>query len=183
MLTCEKPPRMMRLGGIPFFISCSMIALTGSRGEKWVSGRGKGLKSTTQHLRVHPEIQRSQGKGLLGSQDSTNKGEVEQDTCSSPSEGEAHSSSPLPPPLTELLTVFCSFLNPSFILGCIWSQSHQVKPGGSSGVSQNLSQHPKCGEAGAGCALPFLAPTGQWVLSPIPLTPQKGPTQPCPLKH
>lgn len=28
-LTCEKPPRMMRLAGIPFFISCSMIALTG----------------------------------------------------------------------------------------------------------------------------------------------------------
>lgn len=53
MLTCEKPPRMMRLGGIPFFISCSMIALTARRWEKWVSERGEGLKSITQHVRVY----------------------------------------------------------------------------------------------------------------------------------
>lgn len=29
--TCEKPPRMMRLEGIPFLASCSIMALTGER--------------------------------------------------------------------------------------------------------------------------------------------------------
>lgn len=32
-LTCEKPPRTIRLAGIPFFISCSIKALTGGRGQ------------------------------------------------------------------------------------------------------------------------------------------------------
>lgn len=38
-LTCEKPPRTIRLAGIPFFISCSIKALTGGRGHDWVGGK------------------------------------------------------------------------------------------------------------------------------------------------
>ena len=33
LLTCEKPPRTIRLAGIPFFISCSIKALTVGRGH------------------------------------------------------------------------------------------------------------------------------------------------------
>lgn len=102
-----------------------------------------------------------------------------EDACSSHSEGEAHSSSP--PPLTELLTVFCSFLDPSFILGCIRSQSHQVKPGGSSRFSQNLSQNPKCGEAGAGASLPFPGPHRAVDFVPPSLSlPKRVPPSPVP---
>lgn len=73
-LTCEKPPRMMQLGGIPFFISCSMIALTGRRWEKWVSGRGGELKSITPQLGVHirdrrvPEIPGERFAGIAAEQ-------------------------------------------------------------------------------------------------------------------
>lgn len=57
----------------------------------------------------------------------------------------------LPPP--KPLTVFCSFLDPSFILRRVWSQTHQVKPGGSSGVSPEPShQHGAGGSWGS--ALP-----------------------------
>lgn len=38
-LTCEKPPRTIRLAGIPFFISCSIKAFTGGRGCDWVGGK------------------------------------------------------------------------------------------------------------------------------------------------
>lgn len=38
-LTCEKPPRTIRLAGIPFFISCSIKALTGGRGHDWVGAK------------------------------------------------------------------------------------------------------------------------------------------------
>lgn len=45
-LTCEKPPRMMRLAGIPFFISCSMIALTGQGREIKERYMGEVLRGT-----------------------------------------------------------------------------------------------------------------------------------------
>lgn len=41
---------MMRLGGIPFFISCSIIALTGKRQRNGSVKGGGGLKSSTQGL-------------------------------------------------------------------------------------------------------------------------------------
>lgn len=43
-LTCEKPPRMMRFGGIPFFISCSIIALTGRRQRVGITGEQEGRR-------------------------------------------------------------------------------------------------------------------------------------------
>lgn len=84
-------------------------------------------------------------------------------------------------PSPKLLTVFCSFLDPSFILRCVRSQSHQVKPGRSSRVSPNLSQHPERGEAGAGCALPFPGPNRAVdFVSPSLSLPKRVPPSPVP---
>lgn len=72
---------------------------------------------------------------------------------------------PAPPP-PKPLTVFCSFLDPSFILGRVRSQTHQVKPGGSSGVSPEPShQHGAGGSWGSALA-------GFQLFSPIPHFPK-----------
>lgn len=80
----------------------------------------------------------------------------------------------LPPP--KPLTVFCSFLDPSFILGRIWSQTHQVKPGGSSGVSPEPShQHGAGGSWGSALAgLRLFSPTPHSPKHPQRLPPAPG---------
>lgn len=159
-----------------------MIALTGRRWEKWVSGRGKMAEKHHPVLQgAHQGARDPRAKVCWDHRTAETKERWKEDSCCSDSKGEAHSSSPPPTPLTELLTVFCSFLDPSFILGCIRSQSHQVKPGESSRLSQNLSQHQECGEAGAGCALPFPGPHRAVDFVPPSLSlPRRIPSSPVP---
>lgn len=100
-LTCEKPPRTIRLAGIPFFISCSIKALTGGRGHNRVGGKlleglqeGSQTRGSAQHFPGGPR-----GTGRM------------------PRRGWG-------------LTVLCCFLDASLVLWRIWTQPHQVKPGG-----------------------------------------------------
>lgn len=191
---------MMRLGGIPFFISCSIIALTGRRRQRngSVKGLGGGLRAArkgwgrmgcsagqgevlgTKHTLIQPR------RRWVGSQGSGKEREVEHLPPSQRGRGtQGLSTSPSP----KLLTVFCGFLDPSFILGCVRSQPHQIKPGRRCGLSPNTPAAPRPWEVGAACALPRLPQgTGFWLFSPpIPPTPQnppsEGPPQPCHTKH
>ena len=99
-LTCEKPPRTIRLAGIPFFISCSIKAGTRGRGHNQVGGQllaglldGSQTRGSAQHFPGGPR-----GRGKM------------------PRRGWG-------------LTVLCCFLDASLIFWCVWTQPHQVKPG------------------------------------------------------
>lgn len=82
------------------------------------------------------------------------------------------STSPSPKPLT----VFCSFLDPSFILRCIWSQPHQVKPGRRIKVSSKPLPAPRVWGSGSWvCSALPLIPTGQWILALQCLHPSHSP--------
>lgn len=173
---------MIRLGGIPFFISCSIIALTG-QGQRNGSVKRGSCRGTPPgpgvgagHRRGSHE--RSQG-GTGGAgrgpwlQPGWNHGTAERggrrNTATAALERERHPTAPcFPSP--KPLTVFCSFLDPSFILRCVRSQAHQVKPGRSSRVSPKPVRR-RAGRRELG-ALPFPAPAGGWVLANSQNTPK-----------
>ena len=100
LLTCEKPPRTIRLAGIPFFISCSIKALTVGRGHDWVGEscwRGPAKEARQRYCPALSWGQRGRGR--------------------MPRRGWG-------------LTVLCCLLDASLILWGIWTQPHQVKPVG-----------------------------------------------------
>lgn len=195
---------MMRLGGIPFFISCSIIALTGRRQR---NGSVKGGGAEGQHPRpggAHRTLstsgrgrsQRSQGPNALGFSQGEKVGwdhrraerkeRWKEDICSCPSEGEAPRSSALPSPQSFLL------FSAAFLIPASSSGASGVNPIRSNlGEEAGSAPNPGCGEVGAGCALPFprlLQGSGFWLFFPPSLSlpkihPQRGPTHPCHPKH
>lgn len=127
----------------------------------------RGLKSITQHLRVHirdGQVPDPRGNVCWDHRKAEIKERWKKDSCSSHSEGEAPTS-----PLQSSLLFSAAFLIPASSSGASGVNPIRSNLGGSSRVSPNLSQHPEGGKAGAGCA-----PPGHWILSPHPSHPPKG---------
>lgn len=97
----------------------------------------------------------------------------EEDTCSSPSEGEEPSSSPLPPPQSSLL-FSAAFLIPASSSGASGVNPIRSNLGEAAGSAQTSPSTQSVGRQELGVLCPSLAPTGQWILSPHPSHSPKG---------